>query len=75
MHNPSLPYYLAKVNIPTLLIWGRQDAIVPVECGDLYHQALSNSTLKVIDNCGHSPQIEKPQEFQAAISEFLSGLS
>ena len=75
MHNPSLPFYLAKVNIPSLLIWGRQDAIVPVECGDLYHQALSNSTLRVIDNCGHSPQIEKPQEFQAAITGFLSGLS
>ena len=74
MHNPSLPFYLAKVNIPSLLIWGRQDAIIPVECGDLYHDALSNSTLKVIDNCGHLPQIEKPQEFQAAITQFLSGL-
>ena len=75
MHNPSLPFYLAKVNIPSLVIWGRQDAIVPAECGDLYHQVLSNSTLKVIDNCGHSPQIEKPQEFQSAISGFLSGLA
>ena len=75
MHNPTLPSYLAKVNIPSLLIWGRQDAIVPVECGDLYHQVLSNSSLKIIENCGHLPQIEKPQEFQAAISGFLSGLN
>jgi len=75
MHNPNLPSYLAKVKTPSLVIWGRQDAIVPAECGDLYHQALSSSTLKVIDNCGHSPQIEKPQEFQAAISGFRSGLS
>lgn len=75
MHNPSLPFYLSKANIPTLLIWGRQDAIVPVECGELYQEALSNSSLKVIDNCGHSPQVEKPQEFQDAITGFLSGLS
>jgi pimeloyl-ACP methyl ester carboxylesterase len=74
LHNPNLPFYLSKVKTSTLLVWGRQDAIIPVECGDLYHQALSNSTLNVIDNCGHSPQIEKPQEFQAAISGFLSGL-
>ena len=74
LHNPNLPFNLAKVRTPTLLVWGRQDAIVPVECGELYRRAVANSTLKVIDNCGHSPQIEKPQEFQAAITEFLSGL-
>lgn len=74
LHNPNLPFYLAKVKTPTLLVWGRQDAIIPAECGELYHRALSNSTLKVIDNSGHSPQIEKPQEFQTAITEFLSGI-
>ena len=74
MYNPSLPFYLTKVKSPTLIIWGKQDAIVPAECADLYHQVLSNSTLKVIDNCGHSPQVEKPQEFQAAIAGFMSGL-
>ena len=74
MHNPSLPHYLNKVSIPALIVWGKQDAIVPVECGELYQQALGNATLKVIDNCGHSPQIEKPQEFQTIVSEFLGGL-
>ena len=74
MHNPSLPHYLHKVTIPALIVWGRQDAIVPVECGELYQQALGNATLKVIDNCGHSPQIEKPQEFQTIVGEFLSKL-
>ena len=74
MHNPSLLHYLNKVATPALIIWGRQDAIVPVECGELYRQALGNATLKVIDNCGHSPQIEKPQEFQTILGEFLGGL-
>ena len=75
LHNPSLPHYLGKVSIPALVVWGRQDAIIPVECGELYQQALGNATLKVIDHCGHSPQIEKPQDFQSAVSEFLSRLS
>ena len=74
MHNPSLSHYLKKVDTPALVIWGRQDAIVPVECGELYRQALGSATLKIIDNCGHSPQLEKPQEFQTVVGEFLGGL-
>ncbi len=74
MHNPNLPHYLQKVSTPTLIVWGRQDAIVPVECSELYREALPNSTLKIIDNCGHSPQIEKPAEFHRLVAEFEAGL-
>ncbi len=74
LHNLSLPYYLAKVTTPTLIVWGRQDAIIPVECGELYEKAIPNSGLKIIDNCGHSPALEKPAEFLAAVNEFLSNL-
>ena len=55
LHNPSLPHYLGKVTTPTLLVWGRQDAIIPLECGQLFEAALPNAQLKVIENCGHSP--------------------
>ena len=59
---------------PTLIVWGRQDAIIPVECGELFQRALPNSTLRIIDNCGHSPAVEKPQEFLNLVTEFLAGL-
>ncbi|MBI3328784.1 MAG: alpha/beta hydrolase [Nitrospinae bacterium] len=72
LHNPKLPAYLCGVKTPTLIVWGRQDAIIPLNCGELYHRALSNSTLHVIDGCGHSPAVEKPQEFLRAVLEFLS---
>ena len=74
LHNLSLPYYLRKVSVPTLIVWGREDAIIPVECGELYQRALPHATLKVIDRCGHSPAIEKPQEFLQAVTTFLAGL-
>ena len=74
LHNLSLPYYLRKVATPTLIVWGRQDAIIPVECGSLFQQAIPNSTLAVIDNCGHSPAVEKPAEFVSTVTEFLSKL-
>ena len=72
LHNPSLPHYLRKVSIPTLIVWGRQDAIIPLECGTMFEKSISNSNLKVIDNCGHSPAVERPQEFLDAVNDFLS---
>jgi len=74
LHNLSLPYYLRKVSTPALIVWGKQDAIIPVECANLYQQALPNATLEIIDHCGHSPAIERPQEFLSAVRRFLSGL-
>ena len=74
LHNPSLPHYLGGVKIPTLVVWGKQDAILPVECGEMYAKLLPNATFKSIDNCGHKPQMEKPQEFNDTVAAFLDGL-
>ena len=74
MHNPKLPTYLKTVPTRTLIAWGRQDAIVPVNCAELYQKALANSHLQVIENCGHFPYLEKPQEFDRVVREFLSTL-
>lgn len=74
MHNPSLPEYLKLIRIPSLIVWGRQDRIVPLECGELYHRALQGSTLHVVDQCGHSPQIEQPEEFLKVVTGFLAKL-
>lgn len=75
LHNLSLPHYLGLVTTPTLIVWGRQDAIIPLECGELYHKALPNATLAVMDHCGHSPALEKPQAFLDAVHTFLNGLA
>ena len=74
MHNPNLPEYLKLISLPSLIVWGREDGIVPLNCGKIYHPVLADSTLHVIDRCGHSPQTEKPQEFLDAAIGFLSGL-
>lgn len=74
LHNLSLPHYLSKVSTPTLIVWGKEDAIIPVECGELFRQALPNATLHVIDRCGHSPALEKPTEFINVVTTFLAKL-
>jgi pimeloyl-ACP methyl ester carboxylesterase len=72
MHNPKLVHRLRRVKSPTLVVWGRQDGLVPLAHGEAYRSAISGAELKVIDRCGHSPQLERPAEFVALIEEFLA---
>ena len=72
MHDPRLSSLLQRVKMPTRMVWGRNDAIVPLECGELYKKAINGSDLVVIDNCGHSPEVEKPDEFIKAALDFLA---
>src|SRR5215469_614506 len=53
MHDPSLPPLLQRLReLPTLIVWGRDDRIVPVECGELYRKAIAGSNLEIIEHCG-----------------------
>jgi pimeloyl-ACP methyl ester carboxylesterase len=71
MHELRLPSLLPRITRPTLIVWGREDAIVPLECGELYQQHIAGSRLAVLDACGHCPQIEKPQAFADVVRSFL----
>ena len=74
MHNPNLPEYLKLIRVPSLIVWGRHDGIVPLNCGEIYHEVLQGSILHIIEECGHIPQVEKPQELLEVTLDFLSGL-
>lgn len=63
---------LSSIHAPTLLIWGRQDELVPLTAGEQYHKAISQSQMVVIDECGHLSPREKPQEFNKAVLVFLT---
>lgn len=72
MHNPKLQYRLRRAKMPTLIVWGKQDGLVPPAHGEAYRKAIVNAELRVIDRCGHSPQLERPAEFAALVEEFLA---
>lgn len=72
MHDPRLPFLLGRVNIPTQIVWGREDQIVPLECGEMFKKAIPGSNLSIIDNCGHVPNIEKPEEFIKIALDFMA---
>jgi pimeloyl-ACP methyl ester carboxylesterase len=72
MHNPKLPHRLHRIGIPTLIVWGRQDGIVPLAHGEAYARAIAGAQLKVIDRCGHAPHLERPAEFTSMVRDFLA---
>lgn len=59
------------INVPTLIVWGRNDPIIPLKNAFRFQADISNAQVRVIDNCGHIPQEEKPEETAKAIFEFL----
>ena len=62
------------ITVPTLIIWGRQDRIIPLQVGQMLDQDIINSTLKIIEECGHAPQEEKPEETVPLVLDFLHSL-
>jgi len=71
LYNETSPQQAAGVNAPTQIVWGREDHLMPLECGDLYQQAIPGSEWVVLDRCGHAPHLEKPDEFVAIAMQFL----
>ena len=72
MYDSSLPGMLGKVTVPTLVVWGADNHIIPPECGRLYQQAIPGATLHEIERCGHWPHFERPEELAGVIQTFLA---
>ena len=60
---------LPKISVNTLILWGDKDGLVDVSCVKPLEQGLKNSTTVVMENCGHAPMIERPEE---AANHYLS---
>jgi len=72
MFDRSLEQLLRAVETPTQLIAGKQDRIVPPVCCDQFAGLIPNSTVAHIDQCGHFPDIEKPDELANLIIDFAT---
>ncbi len=67
----DLSTLLPRISIPTLIIWGKKDAILPKGTAYRLHQNIKNSRLELIAGSGHSPEIDTPSELSADIIKFL----
>jgi triacylglycerol lipase len=63
---------LARITLPTLVVWGGSDELIPVEQGKTYAAGIPGAKLALIPECGHGPSIEKPKEFLAAVLPFIN---
>ncbi len=60
-----------RIEAPTLLVWGRQDAVTPPFVAERFHELMPNSRLYFLDKCGHAPMMERPEEFNEILATFL----
>ena len=73
MHDRSLPHRLGRLkNLPSLIVWGRNDAVVPPSAGEVYNASIAGSRLVTLENCGHRSDVEKPAELIGHLQEFFS---
>lgn len=72
MYNPTLPPLLGGVQTETLIVWGRDDRIVPLGCGEQYARALPKSRLAVVDEAGHFVEMEQPEALAELITQFAA---
>ncbi|MDZ4750496.1 MAG: alpha/beta hydrolase [Flavobacteriales bacterium] len=68
-HNMSKE--LPNMTMPTCLIWGKNDTITPPEVAEEFNRLIPNSSLFWIDECGHAPMMEHPEEFNTILGNWL----
>jgi pimeloyl-ACP methyl ester carboxylesterase len=71
MHNPKLKHRLARIGVPTLLVWGEHDGIVAPSYGKSYGELIPGARLSIVPGAGHYPHLEQPAAFLDAIRDFL----
>ena len=72
MWSLQLPQLLRAVTTPSLVVWGRDDRIVPVDCGEQYASILANAQLQIVDQAGHVVDLEQPDRLADLIVAFTA---
>ncbi len=66
---------LEKVRLPTLILWGAEDRVVPVAFAETLHRAIAGSVLQILPGAGHACYLDQPDPFHRLLVEFLDGLN
>lgn len=66
-----LDFQLKDVTQPTLIVWGKQDTLIPISAGETMHRGISGSSLLVVDGCGHLAPAECAKPILQGTVEFL----
>jgi pimeloyl-ACP methyl ester carboxylesterase len=72
-HRTETCSMLSEINVPALVVCGREDKITPVAQAEVLKQSIANSTLQIIENAAHLSNLEQPDAFNTALDSFLKG--
>jgi pimeloyl-ACP methyl ester carboxylesterase len=73
-YDPHLRKWLHRIDVPTLLLWGANDRMFPMEYAFAYQQLIPGAQAVVIPECGHVPHLEKPDAFVRELVGFIDGM-
>jgi pimeloyl-ACP methyl ester carboxylesterase len=71
--DPAMADRLHEITIPTLVVWGREDALIPVSHAAVFGEKLPHAKVIVYDNCGHIPMEEKADQSANDVRAFVEG--
>ena len=71
--NPQLRFWLHRIDVPTLLVWGENDRVIPFACHEGYRRGIPRAELATLPRCGHALPIECADAVAARLSIFIRG--
>lgn len=74
LHNPQLPFWLHRIDVPTLLVWGIEDRICPFSCHLTYMRGIAGAELFALPRSGHALHTERPAEVTTRLEGFFAAV-
>ena len=71
LFNPKLERWLHRIDIPTHIVWGNDDRVIPPAYGVALKELIAGSSVTTLPNCAHLPHLEQPQAFADEVSQFI----
>jgi pimeloyl-ACP methyl ester carboxylesterase len=71
-YSPKLARRLRRITAPTLIIWGKDDRLIPSAHGEAYRSAIANARLELLPDCGHLPIVECADQTAQLLSDFFA---
>jgi pimeloyl-ACP methyl ester carboxylesterase len=72
VRNDSVYGLLSDLPMPTLVVWGSRDRLVPLEHATIFARAIPHARLAIMRGCGHMPFYQKPRQFERLVLGFLN---
>lgn len=73
LHDPHLPKWLHRIDVPVQIVWGEKDRVLPLAFLDAYRKLIPAARHAVVKDAGHLPHVERPEEFCDLVARFAQG--